>query len=111
MYRAGKHKARVSPGRNPLWNTRAKDERGHDVFIPVRDAALYITEEFCAALEVFRVSENMGCLPFAGGWAEQPEWITRAIFTLKAERFAADEEERETKLQEQKDAKKYGRRR
>jgi len=87
-----------------------KDERGHDVFIPVRDAAAYITEEFGAALEVLCMSENMGCLPFSGGWAQQPEWITRAIFTLKVERRKADEEERETERQEQEDAKKYGRR-
>jgi hypothetical protein len=87
-----------------------KDERGQDIFIPVRGAADYITEEFAAALEVFCISENMGCLPFAGGWAEQPEWITRAIFTLKVERFMVDEEEQEIKRQEQEDAKKYGRR-
>jgi len=59
---------------------------------------------------VFCLSENMGCLPFAGGWAEQPEWIAHAISTLKVERFKADEEERETKRQEQEDAKKYGKR-
>jgi hypothetical protein len=100
----------VSLGRNPLWNTRVKDERGQDVFIPLLDAASYITEEFCAVLEILCVSENMGCLPFAGGWAEQPEWITRAIFTLKVERFMVDEEEREIERQEQEDAKKYGRR-
>jgi hypothetical protein len=80
------------------------------VFIPVRDAAAYISEEFAAALEVFRVSENMGCLPFSGGWAEQPEWITRAISVLKVERCKIDEEEREIKRQEQEGAKKYGRR-
>jgi len=100
----------VSPGRNPLWNTRVKDERGRDVFIPSLDAASYVTEEFCAALEVFAISENMGCLPFAGGWAEQPEWITRAINTLKTERFMVDEEEREARRREQEDAKKYVRR-
>jgi hypothetical protein len=100
----------VSPGRNPLWNTRVKDERGQDVFIPVKDAASYITEEFASALEVFCISENMGCLPFAGGWAEQPEWITRAIFTLKVERRNVDEEEREIEQQGKEDAKKYVRR-
>jgi len=51
----------------------------------------------------------MNCLPFAGGWAEQPEWITQAISTLKVERFNVDEEEREIKQQEQKDLKKHGR--
>jgi hypothetical protein len=100
----------VSAGRNLLWNTRIKDERGQDVFIPIQDAAAYITEEFCAALEVFCVSENMGCLPFSGGWAEQPEWITQAISILKVERYKIDEEEYEIKRQEQEDVKKHGRR-
>ena len=80
------------------------------MFIPTRDAAAYVNEEFYAALEVFHASEVMGCLPFAGGWAEQPEWITKAIATLKVERWKADEEERETKRQEQEDASKHGKR-
>jgi len=95
----------VSPGRNPLWNTRVKDERGQEVFIQTQDAAGYITEEFRAALEVFHTSENLGCLPFAGGWAEQPEWIVHAISVLKTERWKVDEEERELKRQEQEGAK------
>lgn len=80
------------------------------MFIPVQAAASYINEEFCAAWEVFCLSENMDCLPFSGGWAEQPEWITQAISTLKVERYKADEEEREIKRQEQEDVKKHGRR-
>ena len=96
----------MSLGRNPLWNTRVKDESGNDVFIPTLDAAGYINEEFCAALEVFYTSENIGCLPFAGGWAEQPEWITNAISILKVERWRIDEEEREAKRQEQEEAGK-----
>ena len=52
----------------------------------------------------------MGCLPFAGGWAEQPEWITQAITALKVERYKVDEEEREIKRQEQEDTKKHGKR-
>jgi hypothetical protein len=51
----------------------------------------------------------MGCLPFVGGWAEQPEWITHAISTLKVERFKTDEEESEKKRQEQEGVKKHGR--
>jgi hypothetical protein len=100
----------VSPGRNPLWNTRVKDERGRDVFIPIQDAAAYITGEFYAALDVFCISENLGCLPFAGGWAEQPEWIVQAISVLKVERWKIDEEERELKRREQEEARKYGKR-
>jgi len=100
----------VSPGRNPLWNTRVKDERGQDVFIPIKDAASYLNEEFFAAWDVYCLTENMGCLPFAGGWAEQPYWITQGVSTLKLERYRVDEEEREIERQKQEGAKKYGRR-
>jgi len=61
-------------------------------------------------MEVFCVSENMGCLPFSGGWAQQPEWITRAVSALKVERSKVDEEEREIKRQEQEGVKKHGKR-
>ena len=97
----------MSAGRSTLWNTRVKDERGYDVFIPLLDAASYITEEFCRALEVFYTTENLGCLPFSGGWAEQPEWITRALSVLKVERWKIDEEEREQKQREEEDRRKY----
>jgi len=97
----------VLPGRNPLWNTRDKDERGYDVFIPVKDAASYITEEFYAALNVFCMCENLGCLPFAGGWAQQPAWITQALSVLKVERWKVDEEEREQKQIGLEDERKH----
>jgi hypothetical protein len=51
--------------------------------------------------------ENLGCLPFAGGWAEQPEWITQALSVLKVERWKIDEEERELNQQEKGEQKKY----
>ena len=97
----------MSPGRSPLWNTRVTDERGQDIFIQSSDAASYITAEFTAALNVFCMCENLGCLPFAGGWAEQPEWIIKALAVLKTERWKADEEEREEKRQEEEDRRKY----
>ena len=71
------------------------------------DAAGFINEEFCVAYDVFVTTENMGCLPFAGGWAEQPEWITQVLSTLKVERWKIDEEERELKQQEEEDRRKY----
>ena len=52
----------------------------------------------------------MGCLPFAGGWAEQPAWIIKALYVLKTERWKAEEEERKQKQREAEDAAKYGRR-
>jgi len=57
-------------------------------------------------MNVFCMCENLGCLPFAGGWAEQPEWITQALAVLKVERYKVDEEEREAKRQEIEDRKK-----
>ena len=84
-----------------------QDERGQDVFIHLSEAASYINEEFCMALEVYYMTENMGCLPFSGGWAEQPHWITQALSVLKVECWRIDEEEREKKRQEEEDRRKY----
>ena len=100
----------MAPGRNLKWNTRAKDENGFDIFIPQNEALSYITEEFCAAWEVFCHSENLGCLPFSGGWAEQPLWVTQALSVLKVEKHLADEEEREMKKQDAEDSRKHGKR-
>jgi len=49
----------------------------------------------------------LGCLPFAGGWAQQPEWIIRALSALKAERYQVDEEDRVLKQQQEEDRRKY----
>jgi hypothetical protein len=59
---------------------------------------------------VFYTSENLGCLPFAGGWAEQPLWIAQAIRVLKVEKFRVDEEERQAREKEAEDRHKHGRR-
>ena len=97
----------MRPGRDLLWDTRLTDERGNDIFIRNSECASYITEEFISALDVFYTCENLGCLPFAGGWAEQPQWITQSLAVLKVERWKADEEEREAKRQEEEDHRKY----
>lgn len=73
------------------------------------DAASYVNDDFRAAWEVFCMTENLGCLPFAGGWAEQPAWITTALFALKTEMWQADEEDRALKRREEEDRRKYGR--
>jgi len=54
------------------------------------------------------LSENLESLPFSGGWAEQPEWITRALSALKVERYKADEDEREIKKMEKEGQKNGG---
>ncbi len=59
-------------------------------------------------MEVFALTENLGCLPFAGGWAEQPAWITHALAVLKVEQYKIDNEEREAKRQAEEDSGKYG---
>jgi hypothetical protein len=61
-------------------------------------------------LDVFYTTENFGCLPFSGGWAEQPAWITQALSVLKVESRLADEEERKQRQKEEEDRRKYGRR-
>jgi hypothetical protein len=96
----------MMPGRDLLWDTRAKDENGKDIFIFQSKAASYITDEFVTAMDVFVTTENMGCLPFAGGWAEQPYWITKALSVLKVERWKADEQERKENQREAEEARK-----
>jgi hypothetical protein len=61
-------------------------------------------------LNVFYTTQNLECLPFAGGWAEQPLWIAQALEILKVEKWKTDEEEREQKHQDAEDERKYGRR-
>lgn len=90
-----------------LWNTRAKDERGQDVFIRNSECASYLNDETISAINVFGTCEILGGLPFAGGWAEQPAWIIQALTVLKVERYKVDEEEREQKQLEQEEAKKH----
>jgi hypothetical protein len=40
----------------------------------------------------------MQCLPFSGGWAEQPECITMAINLFRVEQSRWEQEEREKEL-------------
>jgi len=61
--------------------------------------AEYLTDEFFQCYNVYRISEDTGCLPFGGGWAQQPEWIVQAIMLFKKE--AALWEQRE--YEERKD--------
>lgn len=78
-----------------LWNTGVLDENDQAIFIKAIDAGTYLTEEFYQALHVFYTTENLGVLPFAGGWAEQPEWIVTVLTTLKAEQSRIEREELE----------------
>ena len=97
MFKHGKQNARVRSGReNSLkWNTGVKDDNGKDIWIRVVDAKDYMTEEFNICMYVYSMTENLECLPFAGGWAEQPEWIAHAVTVLKVEQSLYEQEQRE----------------
>ena len=76
-----------------LWDTKVKDEDGHSIFIPRGTASGYLTEYFWGALEVYGFTQTMECLPFSGGWAEQPVEITTILAVLKTEANRIEQEE------------------
>lgn len=80
-----------------MWNTGVKDEYGKDISILQSTAGDYLTEEFWQCLNVFYMTENIGQLPFSGGWAEQPFWITQALSVLKVEQSLWEKSEMEKK--------------
>lgn len=67
------------------WVTGVKDDEGKDIIILQKDAVNYLTDNFYICWYVYCMTENLGTLPFAGGWAEQPFWITEALAILKVE--------------------------
>lgn len=81
------HKACIAPRQRDKkrWVTGVKDDDGKDIIIMQKDAASYLTEEFWTCWYVYCMTENLETLPFAGGWAEQPVWITEALSALKVE--------------------------
>lgn len=76
------------------WATGVKDEKGHDIIILLKDAGSFLDDDFAMCWYVYCMCESTGCFPFAGGWAEQPEWIADAVRVLKAECARCDEEDR-----------------
>lgn len=97
MWRYGKHEARLRAKKRDtqLWMTGVRDEEGKDIAILTKNAGEYLTEEFFTCYYVWVQSENLECLPFLGGWAEQPEWIVDAIRILKGERATVDAQEKD----------------
>lgn len=69
------------------------------MFIKQEDAGAYLDEDFFTMLGVFHVTETLGSLPFAGGWAEQPAWIAQSLAVLKVEASRVDAEEREAEAE------------
>lgn len=50
----------------------------------------YMTDEFWNALYIWNRTENLECLPFAGGWAEQPGFIPDIINLFRCEKAEWD---------------------
>ncbi|MGP1587268.1 MAG: hypothetical protein ACTTHG_02875 [Treponemataceae bacterium] len=96
MYNEGHWKHDYKEGRGDvLFDTKIKDETGNSIFIKRKSFKDYLNEYFFSCLEVFYLTENMGCLPFAGGWAEQPAEITAVINLFRIERSIWDKEQME----------------
>lgn len=94
VFKTGVHRAQISPRNRDkkLWVTGVKDENGLDIIIRQIDAESYLTEEFYTCWYVYCMTENLGSLPFAGGWAEQPCWISEALSILKVEESQMEQE-------------------
>ena len=60
-------------------------EDGDIIAIPLCEAKEYVNEDFWQAYRVYLLTESLGCLPFGGGWAEQPEWVVTALSIFKSE--------------------------
>ena len=61
--------------------------------IPREEVDSFIDENFFTALQVYCLTENLVCLPFGGGWAEQPADIITIINSLKLEQSRIEREE------------------
>lgn len=78
-----------------LWDSGVNDAEGRSVMIPRYQLKEYMTEDFWTALYIWNRSENLECLPFGGGWAEQPGFIAEIINLFKVEQAAFDKAQRE----------------
>ncbi len=74
--------------------TGVKDEEGKPVWIKACEVMSYLDAEFFSALDIYLTSEILECLPYDGGWAEQPYPIVVALTTLKMEQKAMEAEAR-----------------
>lgn len=95
-YKEGIWNAQYAAGRGDvLWNTRVKDDQGHDVFIRRGDVPRYMTDYFWSCLHLWVLTENLGTLPFGGGWADNPHEIVQVVNALRVASSQYDEEQRE----------------
>ena len=94
LYNEGIWKAEYKGERGDvLYDTRLKNEDGSSLFIKRKDFKTYMSEYFWSALEVYILCENLDCLPFAGGWAEQPAEITTILNLFRVEKSLWDKEQ------------------
>lgn len=91
-----RHEYKGSRG-NVLWDTGVEDDEGKTIFIQRKDINSYLDETFWSAYIIWCRTENLGCLPFSGGWAEQPAAITEVINLFKVEQSKWEAEQMEKK--------------
>lgn len=97
IWKSGIYKTKIRSGRGKLlWNTKVEDEAGNLIMIPREEVDSFIDENFFTALQIYCLTENLGSLPFAGGWAEQPADIITVINSLKLEQSRIEREEWES---------------
>ena len=75
-----------------LWDTHVKDDDGKTIFIKRSEIRNYVNEYFWDALHIHYMTETMDCLPFSGGWAEQPYEIATVIALFRIEQNRWDQE-------------------
>lgn len=73
-----------------LWDSGVPDADGNSILVPRSKLKEYMTDEFWLALYIWNRTENLGCLPFAGGWAEQPGYIAEILNLFRVEQAAWD---------------------
>lgn len=100
-YKEGIHKHEYEGRRGEvLWNSHVKENRDGrelEIFVKRKELKGYLDEYFWSCLNVFFMTENMRCLPFSGGWAEQPAEITSVISLFRLEQSKWEKEEFEKK--------------
>lgn len=83
-----------------FWNTHVKETKNGkelEIFIKRKDIKTYFDDYFWSAMNIYCMTENMQCLPFLGGWAEQPAEITSIISLFRVEQSKWEKEEIEKK--------------
>ena len=98
LFRAGKHKAKVRPGREWLpVRTGVLDEAGREIDVPIGSVFKYLNGYFWEALDLYNDFVLFEQLPYSGGPYEQPYEVYRVLKILIAETNRWESAEREEK--------------